>query len=796
LEAKLYAAVEHAAGGESGALQQGGGVVVVRADFRATAFWQPDLVTDSSGRASVRVKMPETLTRWRAGASAATSASRFGSGVGHVRTNLPMTVRLQAPRFFVVGDVCTISALVDNHGSTALEVDAALLRDDKLVADIVGSTKRTLAPNAQERFDWTLRIATPGPLKLQVRARGGDLSDAMEKRYTVFEHGIEQLASKSGKLPSGSGVVRIELPAGRDPATTAFVVTVAPSMATTLLDALPYLVDYPYGCVEQTMSRFLPAAIVAKTLRDLGLDPQAAMGRTFGGVEGEYAAKTHPKGAKSLELLGAVTSDSLARLYDMQHDDGSWSWWKDGDGDRFMTAYVVWGLALARDAGIDVEAQAAERGALWLNAQLVEAEDAPDEAAWMLHALAAQRAVVDAAPSEWQAKALERLWTQRDRLNAHSRALFALAAQGFGQDARAQALIDGLLNGVVVDRTPDTSIVMRGAQTSDANVLPTAHWGNDGVCRRWSEAAVESTACVLRALLAIRPKHELVAPTVNWLVKNRRGAQWSSTRDTALAVLALCDYLKVSGEAEAEVGFEIAVNGAKVGSATIARGEAFAAPSRFVVDAALLRDGANEVAITRTSGSTPLYFGVQARYFNREEPIRAAGSELFVRREYFALVPRKTLLKGFVYERIALASGALVDSGTRIETVLTLEAKNDLEYVMLEDLKPAGLETVEVRSGGGVIARELRADALAQRMNGRTPGASEDATGRTLASHRELRDRQVALFLAKIPQGTWELRYEMRAEVPGEFHALPLVGRAMYVPEIRGNDVETLLRVK
>ena len=81
-------------------------------------------------------------------------------------------------------------------------------------------------------------------------------------------------------------------------------------------------------------------------------------------------------------------------------------------------------------------------------------------------------------------------------------------------------------------------------------------------------------------------------------------------------------------------------------------------------------------------------------------------------------------------------------------------------------------------------------------MGGRTPGAREDATGRTIWTHRELRDRKVALFLARIPQGTWELRYEMRAEAPGDFHALPLVGQAMYVPEIRGNDVESALSVR
>jgi len=99
---------------------------------------------------------------------------------------------------------------------------------------------------------------------------------------------------------------------------------VAPSLAVTMLDALPYLVDYPYGCTEQTLSRFLPAAIVANTLRSRGLSAEDAMKRAFGGIEPETAGKTHPSGKKSLADLDAVTRASLDRLYDFQHSDGGW----------------------------------------------------------------------------------------------------------------------------------------------------------------------------------------------------------------------------------------------------------------------------------------------------------------------------------------------------------------------------------------------------------------------------------------------------------------------------------------
>ena len=70
-----------------------------------------------------------------------------------------------------------------------------------------------------------------------------------------------------------------------------------------------------------------------------------------------------------------------------------------------------------------------------------------------------------------------------------------------------------------------------------------------------------------------------------------------------------------------------------------------------------------------------------------------------------------------------------------------------------------------------------------------------DYTSRTRWVYQELRDRKVALFIDKLPEGVWEIRYDLRAEVPGEFHALPVLGHAMYVPEIRCNGAELRVRV-
>jgi uncharacterized protein YfaS (alpha-2-macroglobulin family) len=557
------------------------------------------------------------------------------------------------------------------------------------------------------------------------------------------------------------------------------------------------------------------------------LDPEDVMGRVFGGIETNSAAATHPSGKQDLARLNEMMKAGLERLYEFQHGDGGWGWWKEGESDHWMTAYVVWGLSLARDAKISVKEDVLSRGKDFLVKEIVEEEENPDMQAFMLHALAVYYApFANPLTGASVSKALDNLWTKREALNAYTRALLALSAHHFHQADKAKVLIANLENGVKRDERPDTSVLVGGKPDNDS-VMGTAHWGEDGIYWRWSDGGVEATAFALRALLTIDPKNRLIEPVTNWLIKNRRGAQWSNTRDTAIVVLAMNDYLRVSGELKPELEYELIVNGKSIANKKVSGADVFNAPSRFAIDPKLVKD-ANEIRIVRRQGNTPVYFAAEARFFSLEEPITPAGNEIFVKREYYKLVGRPTLLKGYVYDKEPLRDGDSVKSGERVETLLTIEAKNNYEYLIFEDLKPAGLEAVEVRSGESVYARELKSGAVERKLGagksspsaapaprsqaalaaGRRPAVrpmprptpvpsvdESDFTGRQRWVYQELRDRKVALFLDKLPEGVWEMRYDLRAEVPGQFHALPVSGQAMYVPEIRANGAELQVRV-
>jgi uncharacterized protein YfaS (alpha-2-macroglobulin family) len=816
--------------------------VVVRSDFRSTVFWQPDIITDEKGRATVKVKYPDSLTSWRATARAVTAVNQFGIATATTETRQPLIVRLEGPRFFVVGDTVTISAVANNNTDKPMTAMAWLEASNLDVPS--KEISLTIPAHGEARADWTATVKSPGPVTLKASGRSDEYADAMEKTFTAYEHGIEKFISKSGKTRSDDTTVTLVLPHERKPDSTSLIIQVTPSMAVTMLDALPYLINYPYGCTEQTMSRFLPTVVTAKTLRDLGLKPEDIMGRVFGGIETNSAAATHPDGKHSLDEMDQMTQASLNRLYDFQHDDGGWGWWKEDDSDHWMTAYVVWGLSLARDAKVGLKAGVLRRANGYLNQHLVDEKNNYDMQAFMLYALSSSKNP-KAKIAKFQKAAFDNLWDNRDQLNAYSRALLALSAHNYGFGDKASTLVENLENGVIRDDRPDQSVLMgNNGSTPAPTVMGTAHWGADGDFWRWSDSGVEATAFALRALLAIDPTNALIEPVSNWLIKNRRGAQWNNTRDTAIAVLALNDYLRTSGELQSDSAFQIFVNGTQVAERKISSADIFSAPSQFAIDARLIAD-TNEIRIVRMSGSGPLYFSANGKFFSTEEPITPAGNEIFVKREYYKIVPRPTLLKGFVEDREPLGDGDSVTSGERVETILTIEAKNDYDYLMFEDLKPAGFEAVDVRSGESLDARQLKSSAVERNFatnsvheiqpgesfssiakaygvsiaalekanSGMDPrslpigatiiippwapsGDDSDYTGETRDVYQELRDRQVALFIDHLPQGVWEIRYDFRAETPGQFHALPVVGGAMYVPEIRCNSAEVRIKVE
>src|SRR4051794_36801350 len=134
------------------------------------------------------------------------------------------------------------------HVTPSIETEGLTLQNSATHAVV------DVPPHGDARAEWQVVAEHAGNAKLRVRAANGERGDAMEKPFTVYAHGIDKLIARSGKVRGDEALINLDLP--HDRRDTMLSVQLAPSLAVTMLDALPYLLEYPYGCVEQTMSRF------------------------------------------------------------------------------------------------------------------------------------------------------------------------------------------------------------------------------------------------------------------------------------------------------------------------------------------------------------------------------------------------------------------------------------------------------------------------------------------------------------------------------------------------------------
>ncbi len=743
--------------------------VIVRHNFSATALWRPDLITDANGSASIQIGYPESLTLWRATARAATTGSDFGVARSNVRTHQDLTVRLQCPRFLVTGDVATISALIQNSGEHALTVAAILKAEGVALQGAQAKQEGVRVPaKGSTRVDWRVTASESGDASFEVQASGARASDAMSRTIPVLPHGLEVSEGATGSSPEGDVILHLSLPSRRASNSTSLEIQVSLGPATAALDALPYLMGYPYGCTEQTMSRFLPCVVAARVLKERGMSPEEAARRILGPAPDKPGAGPAGEKSSSLKNLADMTDKGLARLYGFHHPDGGWGWWENDASDPFMTAYVLDGLCTARASGIEVPDDVLRQAQEFLMARLLKESQDGGLMAWMLYAVASSHAQLSGGenqePPPGSLDALKTLWNQRALLTSYGQALLALSAGYLGRGDWAKGLAHDL------EKTAISEHVEGGMRL--------VFWGKQGSWWHWSLGPTETTAFVVRALLATDPKNPLIYPAVAWLLAHRTGPQWSNTRDTALAVLALNDYIIHTHERPSFGRLDIQVNGHLAKRLEIT-GEASALDGNlFRVDPSLLRDGENEIVAKRKSGGGQLFVSALARFYSQEEPVKSAQAGLAVARQYTLLRRVPTLLKGDIIVRQIVNNGDVVSSGDRIECRLTLKGDQETDYILLEDDKPAGLEPVDIRSGGRVVASKV------------------DGGSQPLEAYEELRDTKTAFFIAHLPAGSWEIRYEMYAQTPGVFHAMPAQAQAMYAPHIKGNSDEMRLTVR
>ena len=254
----------------------------VRRDFSDSAYWNAKVRTDAQGKARVEFKVPDSLTAWQVVVTGVTRNMHVGQAATAFQVDKPIMICPMLPRIFTEGDKTKVLGQVVNGGKTRQTMRVRLKVENGAVLDRP-EREVTLEAGAAEMVYWTFKPGKAGFTQLLMSVESPAGSDASLKRLPVVRAAVEEAVTKSGfcKEPAV-----IEVPEGVDPATAQLEIRLAPTLMADLVDTLDYLVDYPYGCAEQTMSRFLPAIKVAQVLQHFEIDNPALKQKLPGCVAG------------------------------------------------------------------------------------------------------------------------------------------------------------------------------------------------------------------------------------------------------------------------------------------------------------------------------------------------------------------------------------------------------------------------------------------------------------------------------------------------------------------------------
>jgi uncharacterized protein YfaS (alpha-2-macroglobulin family) len=724
-------------GGGGGGPELALGAGFIRQDFPDTAFWAPEVRTGPDGRATVEFVLPDQLTTWNVDARAVTADTQVGQAEVDLLSTRDLLVRPVTPRFFVVGDRADLAAVVHNNTDQELEV---VVRLEAEGVRLLGPDRHTVvvASGGKERVEWPVEVEPVHSVDLTFFASGGGYTDAVkppagappDQLLPVYRYSAPETVGTAGELTAQDQVLEgIALPPTLDTTQGELTVRIEPSLAAGMTGGLDYLEHYPYECTEQVVSRFLPNVLTYRALVELGVE------------DAELEA-----GLRQQLTVG------LQRLYARQHYDGGWGWWVNDRSDVLVSAYVVFGLVKAAQAGFVVNEGVVDRGVVFLQerigVQMRSSSDwSADLSAFVLYALA--------EAGQADESRLATLHEARAGLSLYARAYLALA---FGlvdsDDRRIDTLLSDLNGAAIVSATG-------------------AHW-QEGELGQWFwNTDTRTTAIVLDALARLDPDNDLAPGAVRWLMHARTADHWETTQETAWALIALTDWMIATGELTGDYAWSVGLNAAEIGAGRVTPDTIREVAEIQIAVRDLLLDQTNRLEIARGEGPGRLYYTAHLRAYLPVEQVQALNRGVVVGRSYE---------RAECEENCQPISRAQVGDVVRVR--LTIVAPHDRQYVVVEDPFPAGAEPID-------------ASLLTTSVVGERPELTRTdqdlpwwyrGWGWWWFSNTDLRDEKLVLFATSLPAGTYEYTYLVQIGLAGEYRVLPATAYEMYFPEVMGRS--------
>lgn len=486
---------------------KGGGPDTPRSEFVDSAYWNPVVKTDANGRATVTFTLPDNLTTWAALSTGITSDTKVGEGTGEFIVTKPLIARPLLPMFARAGDTLEVPVNVHNTTANSMRTKVMLKASGATITD-ESIREVSMAPGSVTQLTWKLQINTVKQLKISASATqiDGKLNDTVELTIPVYANLSLYKQEQGGSSP---GQITFTLDP-KSPEYDKAKLVMTGSMVASLPGIIEKLAGYPYGCVEQTMSKHLPNIFVKKYQSLLGVTPKPDLDETI------------KKGFERLTMF--------------QHQDGGFGWWEADATNNWMTGYVVEGLLEIQETGMLGGREALlERSLEYLKKNYQSFQ--PAERIYAEYVLS--RTMPSLNVTEYVEK----------ELSAQSIAYIAMSLKNTNQNAAAINMIQDHL----LPRMQDN------------------HWELEMNYESMSDT-YSATGVALRALLEVGgADQETMQGIVEWLMQNRNGYEglWGSTRQSSEVLRALIKYAQKFNALAPDYTYTVELNGKVIDTQTV-----------------------------------------------------------------------------------------------------------------------------------------------------------------------------------------------------------------------------------
>lgn len=784
----------------------------IRKNFNETAFFFPALNTDANGNIEFSFTIPEALTTWKMMSFAHTKELASGYAEQTVITQKPLMVQPNAPRFFREGDQMEFSSKIVNLSGGEITGSAQLELFDAATNKTVDGWFKNFTPRqnfkilAGESFAVKFPIIIPYSFnsalayRIKASSNDGSFSDGEEAALPVLTNRMlvtETLPLNIRNTTTKSFRFDKLLTAGNSGSLTHQSLTVefTSNPAWYAVQALPYLMEYPYECAEQNFNRYYANVLASfisnstpkiKAVFDRWktMDTAALMSNLQKNEELKNAllqetpwvlkAQNETQQKKNIALLFDMVklaqqkSSSINKLKEMQSSNGGFTWFKGGPDDRYITQYILSGIGhLKKLNALNTEDLSMlkpiiDKAIPYFDARLKEEYDNLIKYKIKLN------------QNNLSSTAIQYLYMRSfftDPISGNAKTAYNYYTSQAGKYWLSQGKYMQAMIALALHRQQNTAVpkaiiesLKQNAITNDEMGMYWKEFTTGGYY--WQQAPIESQAMMIEAFTDIDKNNTTIDDLKTWLLKNKQTNQWHTTKSTAEACYALL--LNGNNWLAEEKNIIIQLGNTTINSQD-EKTEAGTGYFKKTIEGSKVQQGMGYINVkispAVSSSSSTVWGAVYWQYFEDLDKITSAATPLSLVKKLFIEKNSATGPK-----LVAVKDGDELHVGDKIKVRIELRSDRNMEYVHMKDMRAACMEPVNVISGykwqGG------------------------------LGYYESTKDASTSFFFSYLPKGTYVFEYPMFVTHTGNFSNGVTYIQCMYAPEFSSHSEGVRVNVK